>query len=278
MDAILISADPNMVVVDDAIRHLASHDELYWEVGFAIVKDRLSFPILGFIHIRGGQCEYRATIRDIVPFSREHFEGPLGERVKPAAWRNEWTENLNGVRSRRWRNALVMTEIVPFSFDTCSFQKCDGTSVKQPPQNFIRVLPPTGLPETTGRPVGEPAVGRRQSPSVAERNLEDIVIHRLEDIEPGLHLVSRQLSTPAGRLDLLCKDSKERYVVLELKRRQGTDQVVGQVLRYMGWVMTEHQTSAVRGIIIVPRSDQALMYALRAVPNVEVKEFRLQIR
>ena len=36
MDAILFSANPSMVTVDDAIRHLSNHDELYWEVGFRI--------------------------------------------------------------------------------------------------------------------------------------------------------------------------------------------------------------------------------------------------
>ena len=61
-----------MVTVDDAIRHLSTHDELYWEVGFRIAKDSFSFPMLGFIHISGSQVEYRATIRGIMPFSPDH--------------------------------------------------------------------------------------------------------------------------------------------------------------------------------------------------------------
>src|ERR1700730_3153671 len=124
VDAILFSANPNMVIVDDAIRHLADHKELYWEVGFRIVKDNFSYPMYGFIHISGGQVEYRATIRDIVPFSPTHYEdGALAAQVKPEPWLREWKENVNDARSRPWRNALVITEIVPFSYDTYLFEK-----------------------------------------------------------------------------------------------------------------------------------------------------------
>lgn len=143
MDAILFSADPDMVVVDDAIKHLAGHEDLYWEVGFRITGDRFSYPMYGFIHMCGGQVEYRASIRDIVPFSRDHYEDrALAERVKPKAWSREWLENLNDVRARPWKNALVMTEIMPFSCDTALFQKYDGTRVQRPPQSFVRVLLP----------------------------------------------------------------------------------------------------------------------------------------
>jgi hypothetical protein len=265
-----------MVTVDDAIRHLADHEELYWEVGFRIAKDGFSYPMLGFMHISGAQVEYRVTIRDIVPFSLEHYEDKkLAERVKPKPWLREWKENLNDARLYPWKNALVMTEIVPFSYDTYSFNKYDGTSVRKPPQGYVRVLPPGhGAGDGSPRPTqGRTAV----RPTLAERNLEDFIVHQLEAIEPGLRLEKRQLSTPAGRLDLLCKDANGNYVVVELKRTQGTDQVVGQILRYMGWLSETHGTDKVRGIVVVAKKDQALSYALMAVPNVQVKEFKVLI-
>ncbi len=276
MDAILFSANPSRVIVDDAVRHLADHEELYWEVGFRIVKDIFSFPMLGFIHISGSQVEYRVTIRDIVPFSVDHYEDRrLAERIKPKPWLHEWKENLNDMRSYPWRNALVMTEIVPFSYDTYSFRKYDGTLVRRPPQNWARVLPPGHGEEDGSTRTAQARFAAR--PSLAERNLEDFIVHQLEAIEPGLRLEKRQLSTPAGRLDLLCRDGKGNYVVVELKRTQGTDQVVGQVLRYMGWLKEAHGTDKVRGIVVVAKKDQALSYALMAVPNVQVKEFRVLI-
>ena len=102
-------------------------------------------------------------------------------------------------------------------------------------------------------------------------------MQQLDEIEAGLHLVTRQLSTPAGRLDLFCRDARGNYVVVELKKTQGTDQVVGQVLRYMGWAQEAYPENNVRGIIIVGKKDDALRYALKAAPGIEAKEFKLSI-
>lgn len=272
MDAILFSANPTMVRVDDAIRHLADHDELYWEVGFPLASDKFSYPMLGFIHICGGQVEYKVTIRDIIPFSPRHYEDKnLAVQVKPEIWVTEWKRNLNNMRSYPWKTALVMTSIEPFSYDTYKLIKYDGSLVKRPPQSYIRVLPPG----KGGQPASAPIV---QRPRLAERHLEELIVQQLEEIESGLKLVEKQLSTAVGRLDLLCQDREKRYVVVELKRAQGTDQVVGQILRYMGWVLENYRTDKVRGIIVVGKKDRALSYAVKAVPNVQVKEFHLSIR
>src|SRR5262249_59702411 len=195
------------------------------------------------------------------------------DRVKPEPWLADWKENHNNIRSRPWRNALVMTEIVPFSYDTYSFQKYDGTKVRVPPYSYVRVLPPSHTGQLSAK---QRLPGNKRS--LAERNLEDFVIQQLDAIEPGLHLVKRQLSTPAGRLDLLCKDVNGNFVVVELKRMQGSDQVVGQILRYMGWLKETHRTEKVRGIIIVGRKDQALLYAVMGASNVQVKEFQILIK
>lgn len=269
-NAILISANPDLVLVDDAVKHLAAHEKLYWEVGFRVNKDQFSYPLFGFIHIKGGQIEYRATISDIVPFSRDHYEGPLAEQVKPDPWRNEWSSDSNNIKSHDWKHALVMTEIVPFSYDTYSLRKLDGTPVRQPPEGFIRVLLPGAQPALPARTGG--------MTNVLERNLENIVREHPDEVEPGLVWEREQLVTKAGRLDLLGRDKNGNYVVVELKRAQGTDQVVGQILRYMGSLAEDHGKDKVRGIIIVLRKDQALSYAALAVPNLQVKEFTIHLK
>ena len=263
MDAILFSAKPSMVDMDDAINHLENHKELYWSIGVHI-REKFSFPIFGFIHITGRQVEYRALISDIIPFSPEQYDDPA---VEPEAWRQRW-KNDPSTRAYQWKSVFVMTEIVPFSFDTRSIEKCGGGLIKLPPQKYVRVLPPNQSRETA---LALP------SRSIAEKNLEDFVVEQLETVEAGLCLVSRQLSTPAGRLDLLCKDALGNYVVVELKKSQGGDQVVGQILRYMGWVKEKYPKSNVRGIVIVGKKDDALRYAIAAAPNIEAKEFKLSI-
>ncbi len=267
------------------MRHLADHEQLYWEVGFKIKRDKFSYPMLGYIHVCGGQVEYVATIQDILPFSPAHYEyKESGAQIKPLLWLQEWAENINNCRSRRWKNALVITRLEPFSYNTYTLHQYDGRPVTKAPQNYTRVRVSghvhriaAGPPRESASPSQPSGVRLNHVSPLAERNLEDFVIGQLEAIEPGLRLVSRQLSTPAGRLDILCQDNQGWYVVVELKRDQGSDRVVGQTLRYMGWAQEHYATENVRGIIVVGRKDLALTYAAKAVRNIQVKEFTLSI-
>ena len=153
-----------------------------------------------------------------------------------------------------------------------------------PPQKHIRVIPPNhpiepnSIPQIPRSSSSSTGPARPPGITLAEKNLEDFVIAQLDRIEAGLRLEGRQLTTPAGRIDLLCRDQQGNYVVVELKRMRGSDQVIGQILRYMGWVKEAHPDSNVRGIVIVQQKDDTLQYAIKAIPNVEAKEFSLSIR
>ena len=196
-----------------------------------------------------------------------HYEDPaLAARVKPAPWRSAWQQDLNKARSTNWRFTFVITKFEPFSIETRSVKKYDGTLVKQAPRNYVRILPPTSEEAAASW------LPRRSH--ISEKNLETGVIENPGKVEPGLSLVERQLATPdAGRIDLLCKDSNGTYVVVELKKSRGSDQVVGQIQRYMGWVIENKGVDKVRGIIIVQRKDRRLAYAVRAAANIDVTEF-----
>jgi Endonuclease NucS len=270
MDAILFSANQNRTSIDDAIRHLADHKELYWSMPLAI-KQQFNFPIYGLIHLTGEQVEYRATISDILPFSPDHFD----PSVKPEAWRKN---------PKEYKSSIVITEIAPFSYPTLSLKKPDGTDVRAAPEGgYTRIV----LPDIEQKPAplnarelpsGLPQPTRAEKRPLDEKNLENFIVQQLEMIEPGLRLVERQLSTPAGRLDLLCRDAQGSYVVVELKRTQGSDQVVGQISRYIGWLKESHPGDRVRGIVVVGKKDQALSYAAKAVADLEVKEFKILIQ
>src|SRR3972149_6261592 len=61
-------------------------------------------------------------------------------------------------------------------------------------------------------------------------------------------------------------------LVIELKRNQSSDDTVGQVQRYMGWV-TEHiakKGETVNGLIVSREKDEKLKYALMYANNVEL--------
>lgn len=90
-----------------------------------------------------------------------------------------------------------------------------------------------------------------------------------------------ECSTGVGFIDLLCKHKTEpRWPVVELKRRQTSDDTVGQVLRYMGWVKHElaKPSDQVEGLIIAQTNDQRLLYALSAVPNVSLQLYEVEFR
>ena len=72
-------------------------------------------------------------------------------------------------------------------------------------------------------------------------------------------LTSQQFRTDIGRIDLLVKDKKTgSHVVIELKRNQSSDDTVGQILRYMGWIAEKKNDSGVKGIIVAGKYDEKL--------------------
>ena len=67
-------------------------------------------------------------------------------------------------------------------------------------------------------------------------------------------------------------------MVIELKRNQTSDDTVGQVTRYMGWVRKSKNDENVKGIIIASGFDKKLEYALEVVDNVDVFIYEVDFR
>ena len=69
-------------------------------------------------------------------------------------------------------------------------------------------------------------------------------------------------------------------LVVELKRGRATDVVVGQVLRYMGYVKQElaEPAQTVKGVIIALEDDPKLRYALAAVPNIAFYRYKVSFQ
>ena len=93
--------------------------------------------------------------------------------------------------------------------------------------------------------------------------------------------VGQQYETDAGPIDILAiSNDKTRLLVVELKRGRASDVVVGQTLRYMGFVINEiaepHQK--VEGAIIALADDQKLRWALAAVPNVAFYRYEIKFK
>ena len=120
----------------------------------------------------------------------------------------------------------------------------------------------------------------------AEAHLRDYLAQHLDLVEPGLKLYvdddgndGLEYNTRVvGRLDILAQDERGGFVVIELKVSRGVDAVVGQVLRYMGWIRHHLADGAdVRGVVVVQRASQKLRYAAVEVRSVEVMEYALAL-
>jgi len=85
--------------------------------------------------------------------------------------------------------------------------------------------------------------------------------------------------TDIGPIDILAVDENENFVVFELKLSRGPDKAMGQLLRYMGWVMkTLAGQREVHGVIVAKDMDERLRYASLPVPNVSLLEYEVDCR
>jgi len=90
-----------------------------------------------------------------------------------------------------------------------------------------------------------------------EMYFETQVQDSLDSIEEGLTLVKRQVVIPAGRIDLLCSDSNNMPVVLELKAGNGDNSVIRQIKNYIDCIEKETGLKT-KGIIVIQNPNPEL--------------------
>lgn len=97
----------------------------------------------------------------------------------------------------------------------------------------------------------------------------------LHTLEPGLMFEDRQISTPIGQIDLLCKGADGKYVVVEIKVGDAEDAVFGQILRYMGWIHRNFEDGEqnVRGIILAGGFTDKARYSRIGLLRDDAEEF-----
>jgi len=159
------------------------------------------------------------------------------------------------------------------------------------------VVPDGALPEAVAGATAVDAEVDEAVPSVAaqrfglERHLQEFLRDNWEKTplgkewklyeEDGDPEAGYEYPCGIGRIDLLAKHrTAQRWLVVELKRSQSSDQTVGQVLRYMGWV-AQHLAApgdSVEGLVIAHEADEGIAYALAAVPSVRLQLYEVEFR
>lgn len=113
-----------------------------------------------------------------------------------------------------------------------------------------------------------------------EKDLQEYLAENPSLVEKGLKLVEggKNYSVKgAGYIDILCRDKAGTYTVIETKKGRASDEVVGQILRYIGALKKEGKK--VRGIIIVNEPDERLEFAIEAVKDfVKLKYYKVEFQ
>lgn len=110
--------------------------------------------------------------------------------------------------------------------------------------------------------------------------LHESILQSLPMIERGLRARGNTAHEfPAGgigTIDVLAEDSDGNLVVIEAKSHAADDSTLGQLARYMGWVMLRmagrHQK--VRGIVVAGEFTPKIRFAASALSNVRLVSYR----
>lgn len=143
------------------------------------------------------------------------------------------------------------------------------------------------------RPSAPPAPGTDVEDAtsfVMEKHLEDFLVENWAQTELGRdfdiyveddELVGQQYQTDTGPIDVLAiSKDKRRLLVVELKKGRPSDAVVGQILRYMGYVNEElcEEGQTVVGAIIALDDSPRLRRALSMTPSIAFYRYQVSFK
>lgn len=123
-----------------------------------------------------------------------------------------------------------------------------------------------------------------------EKHLEDFLVLNWAQTELGRdydiytedgEMVGQQYPSDTGPMDILAiKKDRTELLVVELKKGRASDAVVGQVLRYMGYVAQElaEEGQSVKGVIIAQEDDARIRRALAVSPNISFYRYQISFR
>jgi restriction system protein len=129
-----------------------------------------------------------------------------------------------------------------------------------------------------------------QTEFILEKYLEDFIVSNFAQVfkgelvlykDPEENVIGQQYATDVGIIDILAQEpGTNSFVVIELKKGRESDRVVGQTLRYMGWVSENlcKEGQAAKGMIVCRDPDVRLAYALKMISSITVKYYRVDFR
>ncbi len=123
-----------------------------------------------------------------------------------------------------------------------------------------------------------------------EKHLEDFLVKNWKYTELGKQydiymedgeIVGQQYPSDTGPIDILAiSKDKKSILVVELKKGRVSDHVVGQVQRYMGFVLEQlaEKGQEVKGVIIGFEDDLKIKRALSVTNNIEFYKYQVTFK
>ena len=123
-----------------------------------------------------------------------------------------------------------------------------------------------------------------------EKHLEDFLMENWAQTDLGKEYdifeeegekVGQQYPADKGAIDILAiSKDKKTLLVVELKKGRASDVVVGQILRYMGYLKEElaEEGQLVKGVIIALEDDQKIRRALVMVPAIDFYRYQISFK
>lgn len=189
-------------------------------------------------------------------------------------------------RSVKWYPVLIsrstMSEALRNSAGAIATY-CDITKYAEEIESLIGGHKPPVL-ISTDETVEDPTV------FALEKHLEEFLIQNWSQTELGKHydiyeeegeLVGQQYPTDTGNIDILAiSKDKKTLLVVELKRGRASDNVVGQIQRYMGYVKDElaETNQRVQGVIIALEDDLKIKRALSVANNIDFYRYQVSFK
>jgi len=106
-----------------------------------------------------------------------------------------------------------------------------------------------------------------------ESDLQEALRANIGQLEGEMKVVDggKEKTVASGRIDITTEDKQGRTVVIELKAGTADHKAIGQLLSYMGDLMTDGEP--VRGILVAGDFTARAIAAARAVPTVRLEKY-----
>jgi len=123
-----------------------------------------------------------------------------------------------------------------------------------------------------------------------EKHLEDFLVKNWKHTDLGKsydifeedgRIIGQQYPSDTGPIDILAiSKDKKTLLVVELKKGRVSDVVVGQIQRYMGYVLEElaEKSQKVKGVIIGLEDDIRIKRALAVTTNIEFYRYQVSFK